>query len=118
MEIIKNKPPQENEIIDFLNGINFKLSDGFIEFYTVSNGAEIYKEDDCFLLWPITEMIQLNNDYNVLEYASNFFIFGSDGGGSALCLEKSTGYIFEMPFIGMSNEDASFITNNFNEFIR
>lgn len=118
IEIIKNNPPQENEIIVFLNNINFKLPQGFIDFYRGSNGAEIYKDENYCCLWEITEMIQLNTDYNVPEFAPNFFIFGSDGGGSAFCIEKSSGYIFEMPFIGMSNNEAIFITNDFVDFLK
>ncbi len=118
IEVIKNNPPQENEIVIFLNNINFKLPKGFIEFYRDSNGAEIYKNENYCLLWKITEMIKLNNDYNVPEYASNFFIIGSDGGGSAFCIEKSTGHIFEMPFIGMSNDEATFVIDNFIEFLK
>ena len=117
IEIIKNNPAQENEIIIFLNNINFKLPDGFIEFYRSSNGAEIYKDENYCLLWLITELMQLNIDYNVSEYAPNFFVFGSNGGGSAFCIEKSSGYIYEIPFIGMSNEEAIFISKDFNEFI-
>lgn len=117
IEIIKNDPTQENEIIVFLNNINFKLPDGFIEFYRSSNGAEINKEEKYCDLWLISELIQLNVDYNVLEYAPNFFIFGSNGIGSAFGIEKKSGYIYEIPFIGMSNEEAIFIGKDFNEFI-
>ncbi|WP_338409764.1 SMI1/KNR4 family protein [uncultured Flavobacterium sp.] len=118
IKIKKNNPAEVEEINMFLKNINFILPDGFIEFYSNSNGAEIYREEDYCLIWAINELIQLNIDYNVLEYASKFFIFGTNGGGDAFCIEKSTGFIFVMPFIGMSNEDASFICNNFYSFIK
>ena len=117
VEIIKNSPAKEIDINSFLKEINFKLPIGFTEFYKNSDGAEIYKDETYCILWPVTEMIQLNKDYNVPEYAPNFFIFGSDGGGSAFCIEKSTGFIFEMPFIGMSNKNNTFLCKTFHEFI-
>jgi|GEM_PF-4074783 hypothetical protein len=33
-------------------------------------------------------MIQLNKDYNVDEYAPDFFIFGSNGGDTANAIKK------------------------------
>ncbi len=48
----------------------------------------------------------------------NFFIFGSDGGDTAFAIEKSTGRIFEMPFIGMSREEAVLKSNTFDEFLK
>ena len=117
IDIIKNDPPQKNDVIIFLNDINFKLPNGFIEFYTNSNGAEIYKSENYCYLWQITELIQKNIDYNVSEYASNFFIFGSNGGGDAFCIERISGYIFQMQFVGMSNDEAIFISKDFNGFL-
>ena len=63
-------------------------------------------------------MIELNKDYKVDEFAPCFFIFGSDSGGTALAIEKPTGQIYEMPFIGMSEEDFSFRSNTFYDFIK
>jgi len=34
-------------------------------------------------------------------------MFGS-AGGSAYCIERRTGFIYEMPFTGMSANDAQF----------
>lgn len=118
VKIIKNTPPKEEEIHNFLKNINFLLPEGFVEFYSNSNGAEIYRDENYCLIWSINELIQLNIDYNVSEYASNFFIFGTNGGADAFCIEKSTGFIFDMPFIGMSNEDTSFICKDFYSFLK
>jgi hypothetical protein len=69
------------------------------------------------IIWPLTELVKLNQDYQVEEYAPGFFIFGSDGGGESYCIEKETGYIYEMPFIGMSNQEASFKFETFTQFL-
>ena len=59
----------------------------------------------------------INRDYNVDEYATDFFIFGSNGGGAAYAVKKSASDIYEIPFIGMSNEEAVFKNKTFSEFI-
>ena len=115
--IDKNPPPIEADVELFLRNINFSLPQDFIEFYKEANGADINANEAYVILWPLTDLIQLNKDYNVERYAPEFFIFGSDGGDTAYAIEKETGYIFEMPFIGMSKEEAVFKSRTFNEFI-
>lgn len=116
--INKNYPPGTSEIQVFLSAINFKLPAGFLDFFKDTDGAEIVGENEYYDLWRLTDMIQLNKDYEVDEYADGFFIFGSDSGDTAYCIEKSTGFIFDMPFIGMANEEASFKFENFNELLQ
>ena len=115
--IDRNEPPTNTEIEQFINNANFKLPQGFLEFYKESNGADINGDEAYVMLWPLTELIQKNKGYNVDVYAPEFFIFGSDGGGTAYAIERATGHIFDLPFIGMSREDAIFRCSNFNEFL-
>ncbi len=113
----KNSPPSETELNAFLTNIYFKLPTGFIEFFKECDGADIVGEDSYVALWPVTEMLQLNIDYDVEEYASSYFIFGSDGGDMAYAIKKETGDIYEMPFIGMGDGEAVFKGSDFAEFI-
>jgi len=115
--IKRNAPPSFKEIDDFLNHIQGKLPDGFIEFFSETNGAEIFREGSYIILWPLTDMIKLNQDYRVEEYAFDYFIFGSDGGDTAYCFKKNTGEIYDFSFIGMSNEDAIFMCETFTKFL-
>jgi hypothetical protein len=115
--IDRNTAPTEQEVKNFLEQIDFTLPYGFIEFFIESNGADISTDESYTLLWALTDMIQLNKDYNVEEYAPEFFIFGSDGGDTAYAIEKSTSDIYEMPFIGMSKEEAVFKNKTFTDFI-
>lgn len=116
--IDKNSPPTNADVDFFLRGINFRLPQGFIEFYKEANGAYINTDEVYIVLWSLTELLQLNKDYKVETYAPEFFIFGSDGGDTAYAIEKETGFIFEMPFIGMSKEVAVFKSENFDKFIK
>ncbi|WP_286862463.1 MULTISPECIES: SMI1/KNR4 family protein [Sphingobacterium] len=115
--IDRNIAPIKQEVENFLKQIDFKLPEGFIESFKDSNGADISSDENYIVLWALTDMIQLNRDYNVDEYAPDFFIFGSDGGGTAYAVKKSTSDIYEIPFIGMSNEEAVFKNKTFSEFI-
>jgi hypothetical protein len=116
-KIDKQVAPTTDQIETFIRQIDFSLPVGFIEFFKGANGAYITTEESYISLWPLTEMFLLNEEYSVNEYAPEFFVFGSDGGDTAFAIEKSTGYIFEMPFIGMSNDEAIFKFKSFNEFI-
>lgn len=115
--IDKNPAPTANEIEEFLRQANFRLPQGFMDFFKGANGADISTKEKYIVLWALTEMTQLNREYNVEEYAPEFFIFGSDGGDTAFAIEKSTGKIFEMPFIGMSKEEAIFRADTFDGFL-
>ncbi len=115
--IDRNTAPTVQEVEEFLEQIDFTLPKGFIEFFKESNGADISTDESYTLLWALTDMIQLNKDYSVEDYAPEFFIFGSDGGDTAYAIEKSTSDIYEMPFIGMSKEEAVFKSKTFTEFI-
>jgi len=115
--IDKNTPPEESEINTFLELIDFIPPIGFIEFFKETNGADINTDNHYVVLWPLTEMVVLNKEYNVDEYAPEFFIIGSDGGDTAYAIEKNSSFIFELPFIGMSREEAVFRSKTFTEFI-
>jgi hypothetical protein len=115
--ITKNDPPTDNEVQFFLRDTRFNLPLGFLEFFRSANGADLKSDEKYVLLWPLTDMVQLNKDYLVDEYAPDFFIFGSDGGDTAYAIERKTGDIYEMPFIGMSREEAVFKGKSFVEFI-
>ncbi|WP_347066694.1 SMI1/KNR4 family protein [Flavobacterium sp. WV_118_3] len=115
--IDRNTAPTKQEIETFLKEVDFNLPKGFMDFFKETNGADICTGKKYVLLWALTDMVELNKEYNVEEYAPEFFIFGSDGGDTAFVIEKSTGDIYEMPFIGMFKEEAVFKNKTFTEFI-
>lgn len=115
--IEKNPPTPAKDLDVFEKSIDFALPPGFIDFYRTSNGAEISTSRQYVQLWAITEMISLNQGYNIDLYAPEFFMFGSDGGDTTYAIERSSGDIYEMPFIGMSKEEAIFICSTFGDFI-
>ena len=117
-EIKKKVAPTSQEVTSFIETINFNIPQDFISFFEESNGGTIVTDEYFIVLWPLTEMIQLNKDYSITENAPEFFAFGSDGAGMAYAIEKQTGFIYEMPFIGISKEDAVLLKKTFLDFIR
>jgi SMI1 / KNR4 family (SUKH-1) len=115
--IERNSPSTSKEIKSFLKVLDFDLPFGFIDFFRKTNGVNISNENEYFFLWKLTDMVQLNKEYNVKEFAPEFFIFGSNGGDTAFAIEKDTGYIYEIPFIGMSKEEALLKSKTFEGFI-
>ncbi|MXN91466.1 hypothetical protein GR160_09515 [Flavobacterium sp. Sd200] len=110
MKIIKKGTLFIDSIRNFTESIDFKLPLDFLEFYKETNSAEIYTDSGSYIvLWKLDDLLELNTQYKVNEYAPEYFIFGSDGGNEAYCIQKLTGNIYQMPFIGMSNEDVLFI---------
>ncbi|HEY4327653.1 MAG TPA: SMI1/KNR4 family protein [Mucilaginibacter sp.] len=112
----KKRPLSYREIRAFKESVDFDPPKEFIEFFGQSNGALISSKNGRIVLWPLTDMVKLNREYYVEQLASGLFIFGSDGGDTAYCIEKDTGYIYDMPFIGMLC-DLSFVCRSFTEFL-
>ena len=48
-----------------------------------ANGGEGFVGRAYLILWPIEKLRELNDAYQVEQYAPGFLIFGSDGGGEA-----------------------------------
>lgn len=114
--ITKNPAPKKQEVDLFLTQIDFNLPDGMLEFLKQSNGADIDSNDEYVIIWPLTELVELNESYEIEEFVPNYYIFGSNGGGTAFLFNKGSGNIYQAPFIGM-REELEFRAHTFTEFI-
>lgn len=98
--------------------INFKFADDYLEFMKEFNGGKgPLGENGYIQLWPFNELIEANQGYQVDNFAPSLFLIGSDGGGAAYGVRKSTGTFIEVPFIGMSDEDAEDLGERFVDFL-
>jgi hypothetical protein len=113
MPLTKNNPPDQKSLKEFSSKVNFKLPQGYLEFMSNSNGAEGQLASSYFILWSIDELFDLNEQYHVDEFAPGFFIIGSDGGDTAFAIDKRTGELYDMPFVGMSREEATLRARDF-----
>ncbi len=117
MITISSKSPASSlEINNFLVLIQFDLPSGFIDFYKSSNGAIINGSEDYVEIWNLSDIPKFNKGYCVEEFAPEFYIFGSNGGGSAYAIEKNTSFIYQFEFIGMP-ELAILKGKTFKEFL-
>ncbi|MCK4261258.1 MAG: SMI1/KNR4 family protein [Halanaerobiales bacterium] len=94
--------------------------DEYKEFMLKYNGGEgEIGENNYLVVWPLEELIELNEEYAVNEFAPGLFLFGSDGGSVAYAFDtrKESIPIVEVPFIGMDLDDISFCSNTFNVFL-
>ena len=99
--------------------LGIKLPDDYRRFFIQSNGGEGFVGSHYVILWKVEELNQLNRDYQVGDYAPGFLLFGSSGGGDGFAFDtKITPYrVMQVPFIGMSREDAFFVAESFTRLL-
>jgi hypothetical protein len=116
-----NPPTTEEFLKDVEVKLGIRLPDQYKEFMLESNGAEGNVGTNSYLaIWPIEQIVQLNEEYAVNEFTPGLVYFGSDGGGMAYAFDnrvKETP-IVEFPFESINIEDAKLCGNTFNEFLQ
>jgi hypothetical protein len=117
--ITRNKGADNDVIKNTSSQLDFILPDDYLEFIHESNGGEgTIGEMHYLSLWEIEELTKLNKDYDTEIYAPGYFIFGSDGGGTAYAFDKTNGNIVSFQFIGMLMEDEPQLWgNSFTAFL-
>jgi len=120
-ECTLNDPATESAIDDLERAIGFRLPLAYRELMLRSNGLEGFMGEYHYLvLWPIEQVVELNEAYGVTGFAPGLLLIGSDGG--------DTGYAFdtriedfplvEVPFIGMSLNEAKLKGSSFADFLK
>ncbi len=109
-------PPTPELVAAFLNAIDFELSENcLVELSKHADQVFDFEEGKYLELWALVDLIKANRDYNADENYPGFFLIGTDGGGEACAIEKKTGSLYIIPFIGSLPEDAIFVGNSFQE---
>lgn len=75
---------------EIINGA--ELPDEYIEFMKLHNGGEGDTGESWLVLFPVEELEEINNDYEIYEYIEGCFIIGSDGAGELLGINKDGKY--------------------------
>jgi SMI1 / KNR4 family (SUKH-1) len=74
-----------------------------------SNGIRGFIDGETYIhLWSTSEIPSLNTGYCTREFAPDFIIFGSDGGGEAFAFDRKdspTGIVM-VTFVSLGREDA------------
>ncbi len=108
-ELHMNKPVKIECLEKIETYFKVKLPSQYVDFMLTTNGAEGNVGDNSYLvLWSAEEIVELNKDYGVEEFAPGLLLFGSNGGMDAYAFDtrRDNLPIIEVPFIGMGQEKA------------
>ncbi len=84
------------------------------------NGAEGEIGSNAYItLWSLEDIIELNEAYEVNEFAPGLILIGSDGGDTAYAFDNryASKPIVKVPFIDMELEEVKICANTFEEFL-
>ena len=103
-KMIKEPGAQADALNKMASGLNFKLPGDYLEFMEISNGGEGFIGENSYLsLWKIENLVDWNNKYDVHTYAPGYFIFASDGGGTAYAFSKTNSFIYHIEKISIDH---------------
>lgn len=104
----RNPPAAAQDIDILISESKVSLPPGYVEFMRRSDGAEgpVGRKGRYLVLWPVAEIIRLNEQYHIDEFAPHLLLFGSDGGGEAFAFDRRTdpATIVRAPFVGLDEE--------------
>ena len=115
-----NPPADMMSVNRIKTDIGIELPNDYIEFMIHSNGGEGFIGSDSYIIiWKLEDLFELNNAYQVPEYAPGIFLFGSDGGGDAYGFDIRTNdvKIISIPFVGMDINLIKILGADFTSFI-
>lgn len=95
----------EGEEIGKVN--NVILPEQYIEFMRKHNGGEGDIGETWFILFPLEELQEINDDYEIEEFLPGHIIIGSNGGGELYGIDKEGNY-FNVPAL-IDEDDVSLL---------
>jgi hypothetical protein len=117
----RNRPADEVALQELLSQCRFNLPNDYIQLVRSINGAEgeLAISPGWFQLWPVEEILRLNQSYAVAEFHPGYFGFGSSGGGVMFAFkgdasESST--VFCVPFDSIDPNDICVVAKDFLTF--
>jgi hypothetical protein len=115
-----NAPVTLAEVQNFETSAGLRLPADYADFLQWSNGGEGFIGPKAYvILWKLGDLVEMNEAYQVSEYAPGLFIFGSDGGGEAFAFDiRTSGMpIVSIPFVGMDRSLTQVVAPTFNDFL-
>ncbi|SRR6266487_5605684 len=112
-------PAGASSIRQFEMESGFRLPDDYAQFLQQTNGGEGFVGNAYLILWRIEELLEMNKDYQVAEFAPGLFLFGSNGGGEAFAFDMRSDAmpIVSVPFVGMELSSIIPIAPDFKAFL-
>jgi hypothetical protein len=117
--LMRFAPATTATIADAERQLGIKLPEDYVNFLTITNGAEGFLGSSYLILWHVEDLKRMNESYEVQEYIPGFVLIGSNGGGDAYAFDtRSTRcQIVKIPFIGMDSNLAEPIGSLFSDFL-
>jgi hypothetical protein len=115
----KGDPAPSDAVSSLQRSCRMELPQDYLNFLTFFNGAAGTLPNSYHLiLWPAETLLDLNEAYQVQEYAPGIFIFGSNGGGEAYGFDtRSSMAVIQVPFVGMALSEAEYLAPSFTAFL-
>ena len=89
-ELGLNKPASLNTIEEVEKSLGIKFPSDYVDFMLFTNGCEGSIGESYIVMWPIEEIVQNNEDFEVEEYVPGLILFGSNGSGEAFGFDMRT----------------------------
>ena len=115
-------PAPEEEVLYLVSNVRFDLPTEYLEFLTTHNGGsgELPIQPCWYELWPASEVVKNNENYEVVKYLSEFLAIGSSQGGELIYIDyrsETKGNIVAIPLIPSDLDYTIFISNSFENLI-
>lgn len=81
-------------LADLQAALGYHLPAAYLHLLAETDGAEWGVHDgdsgDCLVLWQVNEIITMNQGYQIQRWLPHVLAIGSDGGGDAIVLDRSS----------------------------
>ena len=105
------------QINNLVKDIGFSLPQDYIAYLNKLEEFEVESNYNYINFWPLSDLKEFNDECESQIYIPNYYILGTDGGGTALALNKSTHELFFTEMIGMNETDIWKIASSFSHFM-
>jgi hypothetical protein len=112
----------EAEILAMAASAQVPLPPEYLDFFRHANGGEgdLAVGPGWFQLWPVEQVVDLNQAYGLKETLPGFFGIGSDGGGELLAFDtraEPPWPVAAVPFIPLTATNAIKVALDFTAFV-
>lgn len=112
----KNEAILLHDLSNHVEALDCNFPADYLDFMALHNGAEGDMIESWLQLWPIEQLLSINEGYAVAEYLPEIILIGSNGGGEAFGIRKRGGTFIQVPFL-FDEDQITDIGYNFKTFL-